>query len=500
MARPLPPFDAEFALVAACALLDDDALERAAAALLDRPGFDWERTVELAFYHEVEQVVRMRLGAAVPGERAARIQQALVSKAALQAAQTSISVRLTQALAASGIPSVLIKGVGLAHMLYAPHPELRTSNDVDIVVAPEDLGTADGVLREAGLTRSWPADEPPVAARPMFMQLANVFDYRGPVFNELVELHCRPTLNPHWLPASFADLRAAASEIDTPQGPVTALDGPLNAYYLCQHAIYNLIDFRLKWFADIARAVRRADARSAAEYIAQYPRPLPKRPALLADEVLHALTEGIERAVAPAHEVVRAGADAARIVRRMIRAEGIPVGRSLSQLPSPRCAALAQRHRQRQSRPLTCTGPHRTRPAEVAVGETGARHSHGMAARTRRVARRRGRGVGAGARQPGLPAHPARRAAPARARRRAGRGQGAERPPASPARPGRPCGADHGPEGAVAFGLRGASPRREALARARRNRFAPLHRRAQRRAGLPCSRLAQGRRTDRHRR
>ena len=58
MARPLPPLDAEFALVAACALLGDAALRGAAPALLDRPGFDWQRLAALAFYHEVEQCGR----------------------------------------------------------------------------------------------------------------------------------------------------------------------------------------------------------------------------------------------------------------------------------------------------------------------------------------------------------------------------------------------------------------------------------------------------------
>jgi len=333
MARPLPPFDAEFALVAACALFDGDGVDRVAAALLGRTGFDWERAVDLAFYHEVEQLMRLRLGGAVPDALAARIQRASVADAALQAAQSSITVRIMAALDAAGVPSVLLKGVGLAHMLYTPHPELRASNDIDVLVGPEGLDTADLVLRKAGFRRTWPRDEPPAAARPMLLQLANVFDYRGPVLDELIELHSRPTLNPYWLPVPFVELEAAASGIDTPQGPVMALDGPLNTHYLCQHAIYTLIDFRLKWFGDIARALRRGGSATAAAHIARYPRPLPPRPGALADEVLGALRDGIERATAPERTAVRAGADAARIVRRMTRAEGIPVGRTLSQLP-----------------------------------------------------------------------------------------------------------------------------------------------------------------------
>jgi hypothetical protein len=114
---------------------------------------------------------------------------------------------------------------------------------------------------------------------------------------------------------------------------VRALDGPLNAYYLCQHALYNLVDFRLKWFADIARAVRRGDADDCAGYIARDPRALPPGPGLLAGEVLRAVGAGIDAAAGAGNAVVSAEADAARIVRRLVRAEGIPVGRSLAQLP-----------------------------------------------------------------------------------------------------------------------------------------------------------------------
>jgi hypothetical protein len=331
MARPLPPFDAEFALVAACALGDDAALDRA-AALAERAGFDWERAADLAFFHGVELIMQTRLEGTVPAGLAARIQQASLGKAALQAAQTATTVQVMAALAAANVRSVLLKGVGLAHRLYAPHAEQRISNDIDILVAPGDLATADAVLREAAFKRSWPEHEPPAAARAMLLRLAHVFDYRGAAFDELVELHCRPTLNPYWLPVSFDDLWAAASEVATPAGTVRALDGPLDAHYLCQHALYTLIDFRLKWFADIARAVRRGGAESAADYIARFPRPLPPGPGRLADDVLAALAAGIERTVSGGGPV-HAGADAARIVGRMTRAEGIPAGRTLAQLP-----------------------------------------------------------------------------------------------------------------------------------------------------------------------
>jgi len=332
MARPLPPLDPEFALVAACAVLDEPRVNELAPVLLARPGFDWQRAARLAFYHEVEQLLRLRLGDAVPPEPAADIRHALVQTAALQAAQATTAVRVTGALAEARIPSLLIKGVALAQQLYAPMPWLRASNDVDILVAPEDLRDADRVLQGAGLARSWPEAEPPEAAEAMLLQLANVFTYNGPVLGEMVELHCRATTNPFWLPVSFAELHAAGAEVDVGPGRVRTIDGPLSTFYLCQHALYNQIDFRLKWFADIARAVNRAGARDCASHVAGYPGPLPPGPGRLADQVLATLRAGIEQA-AGGGAAGGTGADAARIVRRMVRAEGIPVGRSLARLP-----------------------------------------------------------------------------------------------------------------------------------------------------------------------
>jgi len=49
--------------------------------------------------------------------------------------------------------------------------------------------------------------------------------------------------------------------------------------------------------------------------------------------VLCVLAEGIRQATEPRPAPVRGGADAARIVDRMIRAESIPAHRSLAQLP-----------------------------------------------------------------------------------------------------------------------------------------------------------------------
>lgn len=330
------PLSPEFALLAACALLDDERLAEVAAPLAQRAGFDWQWFVDLGAFHGVAQLAQARLDQAAPGiipsDQAARLQRLRVEGAALNAAQARSTVRIAGVLKQAGIAALALKGAALAAQLYAPHPEMRPSSDIDILVAPEHMGRADEVLRHAGMVRSWPQTVPSAAAWPMFHQLANVFDYREPVLEALVELHGRATLNPYALPVSFAELEAASVSVETGHGSVRTLGGPLQVQYLCQHVL-SQPPRRLKWFGDIARALRLAGQVDCAGYVASYSRPLPPAPARLTDDVLR----GFERAIAdtatgqPGRS--RGGRDFERIARVMATGQGFPTTRTFSRLP-----------------------------------------------------------------------------------------------------------------------------------------------------------------------
>lgn len=331
--RPLTP---EFALLAACTLLDDGQLAEVARPLAQRPGFDWDRFLELGRFHGVEQVASARLGEVMPGAipppHASALQRALVQKAALHAAHAKNAVRTVAGLEQAGIPALVLKGAALAGQLYAPRPELRSSSDIDILIPPASLDAADRVLRGSGLVRNWPETDPPEPARAMFLRLANVFEYRGPVFDELVELHCRATLNPHALPVSFDELAGASVAVETGHGAVRTPGGPLQMQYLCQHVLSQL-PHRLKWFGDIARALRLAGQTSCAGYVAGYPRPLPLEAARLTDEVLRGFEHAIADTASGTPAGLRGGTDFARIAQVMQRGEEVSTTRTLSRLP-----------------------------------------------------------------------------------------------------------------------------------------------------------------------
>ena len=151
--RPLSP---EFAVLAACTLLDDDRLAELAPPLVRRPGFDWDRFVDLGVFHGVEQVARARLERTMPGAPPAVLEAGaaagLMQNAAFHAPHARFSLKVVPALERAGIPALVLKGAALAGQLYATTPEARVSSDNDVLVRPDRLDAADTVLREAGQT------------------------------------------------------------------------------------------------------------------------------------------------------------------------------------------------------------------------------------------------------------------------------------------------------------------------------------------------------------
>jgi Uncharacterised nucleotidyltransferase len=284
---------AELALLAACSLADDAMLaqhaEKAAKAAID-----WQRFERMARYHGIAGMVGARLAATAPGflpmDVEAGCKQALRANAALQAAQEMESIRICDLLEEAGIPSLVLKGVALAHMLYAPYPEWRSSSDIDLLIAEADLDCADALLRSKGYVRTSPAFQPPVRGRDMFLLLQKDFNYTEPHTGHQIELHFRLLSNPHCVPADFEELAAQSRLVETGSGAVRGLDGATFLAYLCWHALGH-IDFRLHWIRDLSRMLRHLEASSCAQLAgsSKFARNA-IRPAELCDAILAALS------------------------------------------------------------------------------------------------------------------------------------------------------------------------------------------------------------------
>lgn len=317
---------ADLNLLGACVLGDDTAVAEALHAPID-----WGRFARLAAYNDVQGMAGQRLqsaGAAVPAAVSEQLRDAVRQDAVMHLSQTATSVRLVALLGEAGVPALVLKGAALAQQLYGDHPEWRRSSDIDILIDAGDLDVANRALLADGFHRIWPAHEPPLRGRDMFMQLANVFNYVHPDTRQLIELHYRIALNPHWLPVPFASLFGESERIETRFGSFRGLAGDPMLSYLCWHALSHG-DYRLKWFGDLARALRRAGQTSLAACLLRDARPLERNPALLADAALHALTGGALGAAAPA----RWNAATAHVIADMDAARDTPVKRSLARLP-----------------------------------------------------------------------------------------------------------------------------------------------------------------------
>lgn len=326
---------AELVLSAACAVADDAALAALLDGLAADMSLDWDRIVPMAIYHGVEQLVHSRLEqlrpGTVPSGVARDIHVRAIRAAALQASQAQMACQVVQGLEQGGVPALVIKGAGVGHLLYAPHPEFRGSYDVDVLVAADSMPAAERVLKDMGLARTWPDFDVADALQPMLLKLANVVDFRDPRVNTTVELHARPTTNPHAFPVPFAALHAASVLVDTAFGPLRTLDGPANVAYLCHHALNSMV-FRLKWFGDIARAERRAGM-PCDQYVSASTLTLPKLAVRQAGEVLRRIEAeaGTWSSNFPVRDRPTRGLH--HILGSMQARTHVPVERSLGRLP-----------------------------------------------------------------------------------------------------------------------------------------------------------------------
>lgn len=137
-------------------------------------GVDWQRLLQLAGIHSVAGILgymTMRYPICPDGQTGAALRSVCRGTVARFAQRAAQAEALLQELEQAGIDHIVMKGLVL-RKLY-PVPELRTFNDIDIVIRPEDRQRCDGLLVARGFQRH--TDWEPVYSY-----------FRG---NELYEIH-----------------------------------------------------------------------------------------------------------------------------------------------------------------------------------------------------------------------------------------------------------------------------------------------------------------------
>ena len=253
MTRPRARIDGFDQLVGICAYAFDDTLTVPVPA---SPA-ECERLVRLAQRHRVQGLVAAALGEQTP--EPLRVQARAIAVHNLHAAAESH--RLLEAFTKAGIDLLFFKGLTLGALAW-PKPMAKMSWDIDVLVNPDSLIGAAGLLERLGYRRHRPA---PAADLPAWHRHTKESEWSLDLAGLQLELHSRPTENMALLPSIGLDSPRQLVAVKGGAILPTLAPSPLFAY-LCVHGATSAW-FRLKWLADLAALIHRTSAEQTAAWI-----------------------------------------------------------------------------------------------------------------------------------------------------------------------------------------------------------------------------------------
>ncbi|WP_229708348.1 nucleotidyltransferase family protein (plasmid) [Tistrella bauzanensis] len=215
---------------------------------------DWGEAARLLARHRVQGLASPALlkaaGHAMPAHLKGNLIRATMLAIQAQRKQMDLLLQVLTALQARGIRAMALKGTMLGHR-YMVRPELRLSNDLDVLVDPARIDEAEAVI--AGL--NYRRFLPPADWRPAWV--AHYRKWRkdsGFLAREggtMIECHWRIFDNWKLLPFDFDSLWQGRhiEQVDGVEIPM--IGNLLQLVYLAAHGSYHAW-FRLKWVADFA--------------------------------------------------------------------------------------------------------------------------------------------------------------------------------------------------------------------------------------------------------
>lgn len=153
-------------LLRRAACVDDDEAAREAIRQACRnlaTESNWDRAIDQAEQHGLAPYLHRqitRCGADIPTDPRRKLQSLALRHRDSNRIRDQALTAMLKALDAHGIDVLVLKGAALAHLIYDP-PGLRPMSDVDLLVAPDRLQDAAGVLLELGYSET---GRPPPAA------------------------------------------------------------------------------------------------------------------------------------------------------------------------------------------------------------------------------------------------------------------------------------------------------------------------------------------------
>ena len=242
---------AEFRLVAACCIRPSSPAREAAILSAASAPIDWDAFLVAVRRHRVEGLANDGLRAAgvtMPAPAA----EALAARAAFllrhNLANAAEEARLLRTLGDAGVPVLFVKGTTLAMLAYGSLA-LKNAWDIDMLVAPDDLGAACRALAGLGYARVLPRPDLPELHFRRWAARSKESLWAHHARGVHVELHTALVDNPHLLGAG---LGSPVQQVRIAEGVALPTLGRDALYaYLCVHGTAHAWS-RLKWLADVA--------------------------------------------------------------------------------------------------------------------------------------------------------------------------------------------------------------------------------------------------------
>ena len=212
------------------------------------PDVDWDRVLQLARFHRVQGLLSHSLttyGAFLPPATAKALsaEGRAIAMNNLRVATECREIRSD--FDAAGVPLIFLKGLTLGALAYSKSL-LKMGWDIDVLVAPDRIGTAGEILRRRGYHLSMPEGVGKLE-RWHRQRKESLWVHDSGLF---VELHSRLADNLRLIPS--VDINSPTRNVEVVEGIrlPTLQDDDLFAY-LCVHGASSAW-FRLKWITDLA--------------------------------------------------------------------------------------------------------------------------------------------------------------------------------------------------------------------------------------------------------
>lgn len=250
--------DACFDLAAACCRCPADAARDAAVVAAARAITDWPRALRILHRHRIEGLADAALTAAradLPPDAAAVLRRRAQVIARSNLAAAAESARLQGRFDAAGIRSLHLKGMALAQLAYGSIAA-KFSQDIDILVSPDDAAAAIAALQDDGYRLSRPAPRLDARQQRLVLRYGREVELRH-ASGQRVELRWQPVNSPSLLAGVDANSLSQEVALSDTARLRTLSDGDLFAY-LCVHGAGHAWS-RLQWLADLNAWMARQD-------------------------------------------------------------------------------------------------------------------------------------------------------------------------------------------------------------------------------------------------